>query len=307
VSVEQFLQSVEIHQESSLILLDHLELLVGASLAATSAVIDIIDSASNTSMLIGACASASLSALHSRLFLPNRFGARIELHYPSVVTRCDVIGRFLTQFTVIDQAQPLTSQELEGLVSTLGSGTQNWSVPAIHSLVISSCIASQTDACPAPLSSKAISRHRLLTALSCAAPATEDNPFASSLMPTSSTKPRLCNLHDEIAVIADGIRGSTEVSTRGVIICGPPGCGKSSLARLIAHECASTHRALEVSCAELVHKIVGQSEKRISDLFRYARQMAPSILILDDIDIIIGLDSTAQDSTSSPGMRINVT
>ena len=73
----------------------------------------------------------------------------------------------------------------------------------------------------------------------------------------------------------------------GVLISGPPGSGKTAFAREIAAQAQPYFSYLEVSCAELVHKTVGASEKNISDLFDMARKQTPTFLLFDNIDVLL--------------------
>lgn len=68
---------------------------------------------------------------------------------------------------------------------------------------------------------------------------------------------------------------------KGVLIYGPPGCGKSLLVRAAATSCAASF--LSISAAELFSPFVGDSEKMVADLFRRARQAVPAILFLDEL------------------------
>ncbi|XP_057369382.1 ATPase family gene 2 protein homolog B-like isoform X1 [Daphnia carinata] len=73
---------------------------------------------------------------------------------------------------------------------------------------------------------------------------------------------------------------------KGVLIYGPPGCGKSLLVRAAASSCTASF--LSISAAELFSPFVGDSEKMVSDLFRRARQAVPAILFLDELDAMVG-------------------
>ena len=71
---------------------------------------------------------------------------------------------------------------------------------------------------------------------------------------------------------------------RGVLLYGPPGCGKTLLAKAVANE--SEANFILVKGPELISKWVGESEKGIREIFKKARQSAPSIIFFDEIDSI---------------------
>ena len=71
---------------------------------------------------------------------------------------------------------------------------------------------------------------------------------------------------------------------RGVLLYGPPGCGKTLLAKAVANEAESNF--ILVKGPELISKWVGDSEKGIREIFKKARQSAPTIIFFDEIDAI---------------------
>jgi transitional endoplasmic reticulum ATPase len=71
---------------------------------------------------------------------------------------------------------------------------------------------------------------------------------------------------------------------KGVLLYGPPGCGKTLIARAIAHETEATF--LSVSGPEVVHKFYGESEAKLRKIFEEAARKAPSIVFIDEIDAI---------------------
>jgi transitional endoplasmic reticulum ATPase len=71
---------------------------------------------------------------------------------------------------------------------------------------------------------------------------------------------------------------------RGVLIFGPPGCGKTLLAKAIANE--SEANFISVKGPEILSKWVGESEKAIRQIFKKAKQSAPTIVFFDEIDAI---------------------
>ncbi|TFF98507.1 MAG: AAA family ATPase [Promethearchaeota archaeon] len=70
----------------------------------------------------------------------------------------------------------------------------------------------------------------------------------------------------------------------GILLFGPPGCGKTLLAKAIANE--SECNFISIKGPEIFSKWVGESEKAIREIFRKARQAAPSIIYFDEIDAI---------------------
>ena len=70
----------------------------------------------------------------------------------------------------------------------------------------------------------------------------------------------------------------------GVLLHGPPGCGKTLIARAIAHETEATF--LSVNGPEVMHKLYGESEAHLRKLFEKAAARAPSIIFLDEIDAL---------------------
>ena len=71
----------------------------------------------------------------------------------------------------------------------------------------------------------------------------------------------------------------------GVLLFGPPGCGKTLLAKAVANESGANF--ISVKGPELLSMWVGESEKHIRDVFRRAKQVAPAIIFFDEVDALI--------------------
>ena len=71
---------------------------------------------------------------------------------------------------------------------------------------------------------------------------------------------------------------------KGVLLHGPPGCGKTLIARAIAHETEANF--FSVSGPEIIHKFYGESEAHLRKIFEDASRQGPSIIFLDEIDAI---------------------
>ncbi|MEM3904730.1 MAG: CDC48 family AAA ATPase, partial [Sulfolobales archaeon] len=81
---------------------------------------------------------------------------------------------------------------------------------------------------------------------------------------------------------------------KGVLLYGPPGCGKTLLAKAVATESGANFIAIRGP--EVLSKWVGESERAIREIFRRARQVAPAVIFFDEIDAITPMRGQRHDS-----------
>jgi transitional endoplasmic reticulum ATPase len=81
---------------------------------------------------------------------------------------------------------------------------------------------------------------------------------------------------------------------RGVLLYGPPGTGKTLIAKAVASESGANF--IPVRGPQLLSKWVGESERAVREVFKKARQVAPSIIFFDEIDALAPARGTSSDS-----------
>ena len=87
----------------------------------------------------------------------------------------------------------------------------------------------------------------------------------------------------------------------GYLLAGPPGTGKTHLARAVAN--AADCVFFPVSCGELESKWIGETEERIRQLFQDARKYAPAVIFIDEIDAIAGNRNGVSGTTHQPYVK----
>jgi len=89
---------------------------------------------------------------------------------------------------------------------------------------------------------------------------------------------------------------------RGVLLYGPPGTGKTMLVKAVAHH--TTAAFIRVVGSEFVQKYLGEGPRMVRDVFRLARENAPSIIFIDEIDAIATKRFDAQTGADREVQRI---
>ena len=90
----------------------------------------------------------------------------------------------------------------------------------------------------------------------------------------------------------------------GILLYGPPGCGKTHIARATAGECGAAF--ITVAITDILSKWLGESEQRLHQIFEGARHRAPAVVFLDEIDAI-GVSRADASSAMAPLVNVLLT
>lgn len=225
--------------------------------------------------LLVAAATNDVNALDSAVVRPGRFDRHIRLDLP------DTAGRK----AVLEAVLALRPIEKDLGLDELARKTKGRTPAALAQACEVAALAAFRESTGTGKKVR-IGKHHLLRALKHGGgedrPTVEDWSWDRLVLPEGT----LAELQQLQALIEDPER-SLELGVdppTGVLLTGPPGTGKTTIAKVLAAEARCSF--YPVSAADVTSRWVGESEQRIARLFQRARANVPSIIFIDEIDAI---------------------
>ena len=128
-----------------------------------------------------------------------------------------------------------------------------------------------------------------------------DRSSSVKILSETTTDKRLRITYEEVGGLGGIVKGMREIVElplrhpelfsrlgvephSGVLLYGPPGCGKTLLAKVIASE--SDANMYSINGPEIMNKYYGETEAKLRDIFKEAKDNSPSIIFIDEIDAI---------------------
>lgn len=237
------------------------------------------------------CATNTIASLDAAFKAPHRFEI-VTIDNPTKQVREQMIRYYASQLPRININ--------DATIDLLAERTKKASGAMIESIFKTAILIAAND-----LTATEITSAHLLTALEqeresmkvgaygLEKTGSEDNVTFADIVGISPIVDQFKNL---VTLIEnrDKMKAFGAVLPKGILLAGKPGCGKTMLARALANEakCAFFH----VSAASLESKYVGETAKKITDLFAKAAMVAPSIIFIDEFDALTS-------DPNSPGLK----
>ncbi|KAJ3895125.1 P-loop containing nucleoside triphosphate hydrolase protein [Lentinula edodes] len=206
----------------------------------------------------------------------------------------------------VEGGDAVASQPEPESSSLSSSSKSNISFPSTFGPIALFLNAHPTPLTPSQLSPLCITSSDFHLALTQIQPSSKREGFATVPDVTWSDVGALHNLREELnmAVVQpikypDLFRGVGIDAACGVLLWGPPGCGKTLLAKAVANE--SRANFISVKGPELLNKYVGESERAVRQLFSRARASSPCIVFFDELDALV---PRRDDSLSESSARV---
>ena len=268
-------------------------------------------------------ATSRPNALDPALRRPGRLDREVAMPVPSPAARAAILHSLVARFpginsveldvdTVANQCHGYTGADLEALCreATMKAFSEHLRWENENMSVTNSSSSSTTTSSQSPLEEDlVVTTQDFLDAMqqvgaSLARSVVKDfSPAAwDDIGGLEETKKRLKQAVEWPITKADAFKRLGIRSPRGVLLHGPPGCAKTTLARAAATSSKATFIPLQG--ASLYSMFVGEGEAELREAFRKARLTAPSIIFVDELDMLVGKRGSSSSSTDDTSARL---
>lgn len=244
------------------------------------------------------CATNKVEKISPDLRRPGRFTHEIALGIPDKEARTAILSALL--------ANVVNEEDVN--VDAIATEAEGYVGADLFALVQEAALLSVQRAIENQSDSAIISHKDYLDAIDLVQPSLRREGFTNVAPVSFAQIGGLENVKEElITAVVDAInmpdifKVYDHKPASGIILYGPPGCGKTLLARAIAHE-ACRAAFISVKGPELLNKYLGESESAVRGVFRRARDSAPCVIFFDEIDAICPRRS--DDSSNAAASRV---
>jgi transitional endoplasmic reticulum ATPase len=259
----------------------------GARRSMCAALIDCLNRAAETPKLVVMAATASLEQVDSSLISEGVFDFKIQVHDPDPAARRMILEKHLQDRSV------LSDQDLTELVENTGGRSAAYLANLVNRAA-QHALHRVTKGGGEALITPPDLRAALAERVEMVGVRLERKLNWDDLVLPEDVRRRLMVLQKLVEDPARARALGIGRIPRGAVLFGPPRTGKTSIARVLAAQTRSSFFA--ISATELRSKWVGETERKIRDLFRQAREARPALVFVDEIDAIAARRGEAVDS-----------
>lgn len=300
-----------IKYQPSIILLDEIDTLVPSTSGreettdtdnrVLTTMLTLLDDTDPLSKVVIVGATTRVNNVNLALRRPGRFDIEVEIPVPDVNGREDIMSKLLLR---MDEGRCSMTQEEEKIISSKTHGYVGSDLVALVREAVITGIESQGESEEPVIKFEHFERAMMEIRPSAMKEIVLEMPKVkwSDIGGQEVLKRKLKEMVQLPLTSAELFKQLGIKAPKGLLLYGPPGCSKTMTAKALASE--SGLNFLAIKGPEMFDKYVGESERKIREIFNKARASAPSIIFIDEIDAI-ALDRESGESSNVAKQVLN--